>query len=106
MSAQRCATEGCGNYSDTDKCPACVSGYVLRTADRVPITNGLAVWTNDLEVGTVDLGYSDRRQDGWPPKGEFWFYVQVPGESRPVQQSETRVSTVHPFTGQRAADAL
>lgn len=105
MSAQRCATDGCGNWSDSEQCSACRSGYVMQTADRVKIVHGLAVWTNDLEAGRVDLEYRDRSQGSYPPRGEFWFYVQVPGKGR-VMQSETRVTTRHPFTGLLAGEGI
>lgn len=74
----------------------------MKTANGVTIEQGLRVWTNDLERGWVDLEYRDPWFEGEGSRREGWFYVQVHGELRRVIQSESRVSTRHPFTGEKA----
>lgn len=64
------------------------------TTNHVEIVDGLRVWTNDVERGTVDLSRS------WVENGKLWFDVDT-GRGK-VLQSEDRVATRHPFTGERA----
>jgi hypothetical protein len=75
----------------------------MRTADGVEIVNGLRVWTNNVRRATVDLEYGTP----WKER-EWWFYVHEERDDdgspgyRGVIMSETRVSTRHPSTGERA----
>jgi hypothetical protein len=69
---------------------------MARTANGVPITEGLAVWTSDLERATV-VTLDGSFEEG----GETWFYVSTAVSSRSLA-SESRVTTRHPFTGEKA----
>jgi hypothetical protein len=64
-----------------------------RTADGVLITEGLRVWTNDLERGHISLaeaGYETNQNTG---DKTLWFHViRRPGD-RGVLQSSDRVAT-------------
>ena len=89
----------------------------VRTADGVVIQHGMAVWTNDLEVGTVDLGVDGGREATYEWHGPekrwvLWFDVLVvknnKGEvldpallGRRVMQSDDRVATR--FNGRSAS---
>jgi hypothetical protein len=66
-----------------------------RTANGVPITPGLRVWTNDLELGTV-LGPISHPN----PYEAVWYDVDT-GRGRPVMQDGSRMSTRHPVTGRQ-----
>lgn len=71
----------------------------MRTADGQPLTDGMRVWTNDLEAGTVDLSQLDfewhNNETRWVP----WFDVIVESRKRGVSQSDDRVAVRHPFSG-------
>jgi len=75
-----------------------MSRYVRtrRTADRVVITDGLAVWDYNLNPGRVVLSTMD---------GDGWFNVDTINAGRSLMNGE-RVTTVLPRTGQSATDAL
>lgn len=72
------------------------------TADGVKLENGLAVFTNNLDRGTVNL--DGAHWEWYPSEGIYhlWFDVNVDttydgkAVSRVVSQSEDRVATVHP----------
>lgn len=64
-------------------------GYA--TANGVPLTEGLKVWNNELRRVTVTL------KGSWEENGELWFYT-----AEGKLTSESRVSTIHPSTGERA----
>jgi hypothetical protein len=70
---------------------------VGKTANGVTIVPGLRVWNNDLDRGTV----TDK-----PPKVEIdgvpWFEVIVDGKERGHWFDGWRMTTVHPFTHERA----
>lgn len=71
----------------------------FRTADGVPIAEGLSVWTNNVTRGRVTL------RGSWEEGGKIWFDVLGDGTTespRRTLQSNDRVSTRHPFTGKRA----
>ena len=61
-----------------------------KTANDVTITDGMTVWDNNLRRVTIDLSFS------FEENGEFWFNTSG------GMSSESRVSTVHPFTGEKA----
>lgn len=76
------------------------AGERVLTADRVEITDGLRVWTNDLEAGFIDLGDAEFEWHGGESRYVLWFRVirdDKPGD-RGVLQSHDRVSTRHPFS--------
>jgi hypothetical protein len=77
----------------------------MRTADGVEITDGLRVFNNDLNTGTIDLVY------GGGPKPEtnhntghveWWFYMRLDKEAGRYCHltSESRVTTT--WKGQKA----
>lgn len=64
-----------------------------RTADGVLITEGLRVWTNDLERGHISLaeaGYETNQNTG---DKTLWFHVIRRLGDRGVLQSSDRVAT-------------
>lgn len=72
------------------------------TADGVPITPGLRVWTNNLDRGVVVLPAEGRYRpdleihpDAAPEhRRVWWFYVQIDGEPGiNVMQDGSRVAT-------------
>lgn len=76
------------------------AGERVLTADRVVITEGLRVWTNDLEAGTISLADAEYEWHGPESRYVLWFRVMVDGDSnqRGVLQSDDRVTTRHPFS--------
>ncbi|MFA5709320.1 hypothetical protein [Mycolicibacterium sp.] len=79
-------------------------GERVLTADRVEIVDGLRVWTNDLETGTISLADAEYEWNGSERRYVLWFKVirdDRPGE-RGVLQSDDRVATRHPFTREAA----
>ncbi|KRD08593.1 hypothetical protein ASE48_08495 [Mycobacterium sp. Root265] len=78
------------------------------TADGVRITQGMRVWTNNLDHGTVDLSRAEYEWHG--PEGRYvlWFDVNVDTtyKGAAVSQrdylSHDRVAVNHPFTGRKA----
>lgn len=75
-----------------------MSRYVRtrRTADGVIITQGLPVWDNNLDAGTVDLTQID---------SEGWFHVRTVKGGRSLMDAE-RVHTRHPFSRALASDVV
>lgn len=80
-----------------------------KTANRVAITPGLKVWTNDLKRGVVlddaphmERNYNTSNGPVYPAPGSEtpWFYVEVDGYRDSFDGS--RLTTVHPFTGEAA----
>jgi hypothetical protein len=67
-----------------------------RTADGVPVTVGLRVWTNDLDRGTV-IGPANHPN----PYESVWYDVDT-GRGRPVLQDGSRMATRHPVTRELA----
>jgi hypothetical protein len=78
----------------------------VRTADGVTITHGLPVFTNDLDLGTVDLGVDGGREANYEWHGPekrwvLWFDVvtvknykgEATSDDRRVMQSDDRVAT-------------
>lgn len=79
-------------------------GEQVLTADGVVIRDGLRVWTNDLELGHVDLAGADYEWNSSEKRYVLWFRVirdDQPAE-RGVLQSDDRVTTHHPRTGKAA----
>lgn len=80
--------------------------YVARTVDGVEITDGLRVFTNNLDRGVVDLTMATWEWHGPEKTYHLWFYVNVDTKytGEPVQerylQSDDRVVTR--FEGQMA----
>lgn len=73
--------------------------YAGRTEDGVKIIHGMAVWTNEMMAGTVDL--SDVGTDGW-----FHVAYDLGGDNgyRRVLMNAERIATT--FDGCRAVDHL
>lgn len=77
------------------------AGEKVLTADRQCITDGLRVYTNNLDRGTVDLSSASYEWHGGEGRYVLWFDVVIDtlytGESAPVgrrvQQSDDRVAT-------------
>lgn len=76
----------------------------IRTADGHPITDGMAVWTNDLEIAYVALATAQPESNG-----DLWFVVvNDPDElaktnPRGHLMNGERCAVRHPFTGQIAS---
>lgn len=64
-----------------------------RTADGVPITDGLVVWTNDLRPAVVALSESDHDRPHW----DGWFQV-LELDGHPHLCNGERMAVRHPFT--------
>lgn len=80
------------------------NGEQVLTADGVPITDGLRVWTNDLESGVITLDHADFEWHGPEERYVLWFRVirdDMP-DDRGCLQSDHRVATRHPFSGRTA----
>ncbi|AOT25013.1 hypothetical protein PBI_KALPINE_94 [Mycobacterium phage Kalpine] len=81
---------------------------IVRTADAVNITQGLRVYTNNLDRGTVDLTRAEFEWHAGENRYVLWFDVLVDtdymGEAlfqrRRVMQSDDRVATQ--FNGKAA----
>lgn len=78
-------------------CPDCRDALVLRASSGERITQGMAVYDYDLNLGTVDLG--DLDSDGW-------FHVVAVDGGRRSLMNGVRVTTRHPSTRMLAADAV
>ena len=83
-----------------------IDGMLLRdwrTADGVPIVDGLRVWTNDLETGRIsmeDLAFEKNENTG---EVTMWFRVIRDNKlERGISQSNDRVAVVNPFNGKTA----
>jgi len=65
------------------------------TGDRTPqsIVDGLKVWTNDLDLGTVDLAVSGVDRPHW----DGWFRLVMDGGGTSLANGE-RMAVLHPFT--------
>ena len=72
-----------------------------RTANNVPITDGLPVWDKNLDLGTVSFKLS--RVDSEHFDG--WFTIILTDGGRSLMNGE-RMTTIHPFTHKRAVDAI
>lgn len=66
------------------------------TADRVPIVDGLWVWTYDLRPAVVSLSESDPDRKYW----DGWFRAVEENGHTALMNGE-RMVTVHPFTRER-----
>lgn len=80
------------------------NGERVLTADRVEITEGLRVWTNDLETGVISLENADFEWHGPEQRYVLWFRVirdKFPNDHGCLQ-SDDRVATRHPFSGKSA----
>ena len=80
------------------------AGERVLTADGVEITEGLRVWTNNLEAGVISLENADFEWHGPEQRYVLWFRVirdDMPND-RGHLQSDDRVATRHPFTGKAA----
>lgn len=75
-------------------------GERVLTADKVEITDGLRVWTNDLEKGAITLEDAEYEWHGPENRYVLWFRVLRDDrpEDRGVLQSDDRVATRHPFS--------
>lgn len=81
-------------------------GAAVLTADRVPIVDGLRVFTNNLDVGTVDLARASYEWHAGEKRYVLWFdvaaefnYKGEPSTDR-ILQSDDRVATR--FNGKKA----
>lgn len=73
-----------------------------RTADGVPITDGLIVWDNNLDVCVVDYAttfYYGVISDHW----DGWFDTKRRDGGRAHPLNGERMAVTHPFTGERAS---
>lgn len=79
-------------------------GSSVLTADRVPIVDGLRVWTNDLETGAISLDDAEFEWNRSEKRYVLWFRVIRDGrdDGRGVLQSDDRVATRNPFNGSAA----
>lgn len=81
-----------------------------KTDNGVAIVNGLAVWTNNLELATVVVDDQPRAGnfDGWYDTITFmnWDGTVYPGGRPGAIMNGERMTTQHPFTGEMAADRL
>ena len=82
------------------------NGEVVKTADKVPLTNGLRVFTNNLDRGVVDLSRAKFEWHGGENRYVLWFDVVLdtsykggPKSGRELQ-SDDRVATR--FEGKKA----
>ena len=77
-----------------------LQGY--RTVDGVEITDGMLVWDYDLDLSRVSF------RDTYVGFHEFdgWFTVFAVGNGERKIMNGERMVTVHPFTRQRADDAV
>jgi hypothetical protein len=71
----------------------------MRTADGVPIVDGLRVWDYNLDRGVVDLSNARRMVQYVPSDG--WFDVRLDGGGKSLMNAE-RVVTRHPVTRETA----
>lgn len=89
----------CGGYVPDSDIAAEIAKY--RTADRVPLTDGLRVFTNDLSVGVVDLSRASVEHNWNSHRNALWFDVveernwkgEPVAKGRGVLQSDDRVTT-------------
>jgi hypothetical protein len=82
------------------------TGEVVKTADGVPLADGLRVFTNNLDRGVVDLSRAEFEWHGGENRYVLWFDVQLdtsykgePTSGRELQ-SDDRVATR--FEGKQA----
>lgn len=68
----------------------------MRTADGVPIVDGMRVWDYNLDRGVVDLS-EGRRRIGYGLPFTGWFDVRLDGGGRSWVDA-SRVATRHPMT--------
>ncbi len=73
------------------------------TGDGVPITDGLLVWTNNLDLARVS--FTDTR-DLHSPSFDGWFMVRLVHNDAQRCLNGERLGTRHPFTRQPAACAV
>ena len=77
---------------------------IHRTADGVEIIDDLLVWDYDMDLSRVSLAETTGMDSAWGFDG--WFTLRtVDGGRRKLMNGE-RMVTRHPFTRQRAADAV
>jgi hypothetical protein len=74
------------------------------TADGVEITDGLVVWDYDMDLSRVSLADTTGMDSPWGFDG--WFGLRTVSDNRRKLMNGERMVTVHPFTRQRAADAV
>lgn len=74
-------------------------GETVLTADRKPITDGMRVFTNNLDRGVVDLSHAEYEWHGGEERYVLWFdvlldtsYKGEPMTGRELQ-SDDRVAT-------------
>ena len=72
-----------------------------RTANNVPIVDGLPVWDKNLDLGTVNFRLSRAESEHF----DGWYTIILQGGGRSLMNGG-RLTTIHPFTHQRAVDAL
>lgn len=68
----------------------------MRTADGAEVVDGLRVWDNDLDTGTVVINDRYRAHDETNQNTgtvEWWFYMQKDKGGSPRLTSESRTVT-------------
>lgn len=74
------------------------------TADGIEIVDGLVVWDYDMDLSRVSFADTTGMDSAWGFDG--WFGLLTVSEGQLKLMNGVRMTTVHPFTGQRAADAV
>lgn len=80
----------------------------VKTADGVLIQNGLRVFTNNLDVGTINLVGAQYEWHAGERRYVLWFDVNCDTDykgnacDKRELQSDDRVATRNPFNGLRA----
>jgi hypothetical protein len=104
-SAESLTSAFIGKADDTEWRAVTRGDIRYRTANGAPIVDGMRAFNNNLDVTIV------RVTRGAVPGSEFhaswdgWFECEsVTGERMPIMDGE-RLTTRHPFTGERADDA-
>ena len=87
------------NEPPNGECRKDFQGESVKTANGVVITDGLRVFTNNLDRGKVDLSNAHFEWNGVENRYVLWFYVDVDTKydgtplSTRYSQSDDRVAT-------------